>query len=80
MSLPERRTPLRAFGCLLSGFLALLVFSCSLCIVRSPNWWKAGRPRKKPDSIADLAVLLLPEEPIEELFAERGMGPQHLES
>ena len=79
------RKPRRAFACLFSGFLALVLFSCSLCAVRSPpSWWKAGRPRRRPGSLAEaellshLAVLLLPEEPIEELFrdfpAEKGEG------
>ena len=54
-------------------------------MVRSPpSWWKAGHPRRRPGSLAEaellahLAVLLLPEEPIAELFrdfpAERNEG------
>ena len=73
----ESRKPRRALALLLSGLLALVLFSCSLCAVRSPpNWWKAGRPRRRPGSLAEaellsnLAVLLLPEEPIEELFRD----------
>ncbi|CAE7191811.1 MTERF5 [Symbiodinium necroappetens] len=73
----------RAFACSLWGSLALV--SCRACVVRSPpSWWKAGRPRRRPGSLAEaellshLAVLLLPEEPIAELFrdfpAEKGEG------
>ncbi|CAE7562503.1 MTERF5 [Symbiodinium sp. CCMP2592] len=65
----------RDYGCLLWGSLALL--SCGSCLVRSPpDWWKAGRPRRRPGSLAEaellshLAVLLLPEEPIAELFRD----------
>ena len=61
--------------CLLSGFPAL--FSRGCCAGRSPpSWWKAGRARKRLGSVAEaellshLGVLLLPEEPIEELFRD----------
>ncbi|CAE7939557.1 ABCB10 [Symbiodinium necroappetens] len=78
----KRKLP-RSFGCLIVGFLTLL--SCEYCAVRSPpGWWKAGRARKRLGSVAEaellshLAVLLLPEEPIRELFrdfpAERNEG------
>ncbi|CAE7206771.1 MTERF5, partial [Symbiodinium sp. KB8] len=60
---------------LLSGFPALLS-RCS-CAVRSPpSWWQAGRARKRPGSVAEaellshLAVLLRPEERVEELFRD----------
>ena len=83
MTRRKPRKPRKAFGCLLSGFLALLC--CSPCLVRGPpGWWKAGHPRRRPGSLAEaellshLAVLLLPEEPIAELFrdfpAERSDG------
>ena len=69
--------------CLLSGFPTL--FSRGCCAVRSPpGWWNAGRARKRPGSVAEaellshLAVLLLPEEPIEELF--RDFPAQHSET
>ncbi|CAE7673400.1 MTERF4, partial [Symbiodinium sp. CCMP2456] len=71
---PNRRKPWRQFGCLFLGFLAL---SSSTCVVRSPPaWWRAGYPRKRLGSVAEaellshLAVLLLPEEPIAELFRD----------
>ena len=77
MRLPESRKPRRALALLLSGFVALVLCSCSLCAVRSPpRWWKAGHPRRRPGSLAEaellshLAVLLLPEEPVAELFRE----------
>ena len=60
---------------LLSGFPA--VFSRCSCVVRSPpSWWKAGHPRRRPGSVAEtellshLAVLLRPDERIEELFRD----------
>ena len=72
MTRRKPRKPRKAFGCLLSGFLALLC--CSPCLVRGPpGWWKAGHPRRRPGSLAEaellshLAVLLLPEEPIADL-------------
>ncbi|CAE7941533.1 MTERF4, partial [Symbiodinium necroappetens] len=71
---PHHRKPWRQLGCLFLGFLTL---SWSSCAVRSPpGWWRAGRPRKRLGSAAEaellshLAVLLLPEEPIAELFRD----------
>ena len=75
MKLPQSRKPRRAFRFVLLGFLPFL--SCGSCAVRGPpSWWKAGRPRRRPGSLAEsellshLAVLLLPEEPIGELFRD----------
>ncbi|CAE7843369.1 unnamed protein product [Symbiodinium microadriaticum] len=71
---PHHRKPWRQLACLFLGFLTL---SWNSCAVRSPPaWWRAGRPRKRLGSAAEaellshLAVLLLPEEPIGELFRD----------
>ena len=61
--------------CLFSRFPALFHRGC--CAEPGPpSWWKAGRPRRRPGSLAEaellshLAVLLLPEEPIAGLFRD----------
>ncbi|CAE7663842.1 cysK [Symbiodinium microadriaticum] len=75
MKPPTKRKPLAFFGYVLSGVLAFL--SWGLCVVRQPPaWWKAGRARQRIGSMAEaellshIAVLLQPEEPIEELFRD----------
>ena len=71
---PTGRTGWRTLTC---PFLGLAFLSCDLCAVRSPrSWWKAGRARQRMGSAAEaellshIAVLLQPEEPIEELFRD----------
>ena len=75
MTTRKPRKSRRAFTCSFWGSLALV--SCGACVVQSPpSWWKAGHPRRRPGSLAEaellshLAVLLLPEEPIAELFRD----------
>ena len=61
--------------CLFSRFPALFHRGCS-AEPSPPSWWKSGHPRRRPGSLAEaellshLAVLLLPEEPIKELFRD----------
>ena len=76
----SNRKPLASLACLLCGFVAFL--SCEICAVRQPPaWWKAGHRRQRQGSVAEaellshLAVLLQPEETIEELFRDFPVEP-----
>ena len=65
--------------------LGLLGCCCALCPIASvaPAWWRAGRPREVHRSYAEvellshLAEMLMPEEPIAELFRDFPVKPSN---
>eukprot|EP00439_Symbiodinium_sp_Y106_P001015 s4088_g1.t1 len=82
MKPPTKRKPRAVFGHVLSGVLAFLSCAHVLCAVRQPPaWFKNGHRRQRPGSVAEaellshLAVLLQPEERIEELFRDFRVQP-----
>ena len=80
MSLGSRRH-LRA-GSFCAGLLGC--FACCLAAFAVPAWWRAGRPRTMHRSYAEvellsqLAVVLMPTEPIGELFRDFPVEPSEV--
>ena len=72
---PAHRRGWRTLACAYARFFSSSS-GCPSSVQAPPSWWNAGHARKRPGSLAEaellshLAVLLQPEEPIEELFRD----------